>query len=97
MAANRVEVSYDRPGEPNRQLVQQIRDNAGEWLATWAPINTRGGLDMAQAQANINDDFDNYSFVGREGDGRAVAIMAIIDQDAEFLDWQCACGDAVGR
>ncbi|QNE20190.1 GNAT family N-acetyltransferase [Kribbella qitaiheensis] len=70
--------------ESHRQLVHQVRDEAGEWLATKGTDQYRGGLDMAQVHANIDDDFDNFPFVGWEVDGRVVAMMAIIDPEADF-------------
>jgi GNAT superfamily N-acetyltransferase len=70
--------------ESHRKLVHQVRDDAGEWLATKGTDQYRGGLDMAQVHVNIDHDFDNYPFVGWEVDGRIVAIMAIIDPEPDF-------------
>jgi GNAT superfamily N-acetyltransferase len=70
--------------ESHRQLVHQARDDAGEWLATKGTDQYRGGLDMAQVHANIDHDFDKFFFVGWELDGRVVAMMAIIDPEADF-------------
>ncbi|MFI5710713.1 GNAT family N-acetyltransferase [Kribbella sp. NPDC051620] len=70
--------------ESHRQLVHQVRDQAGEWLATKGTDQYRGGLDMAKVHANIDHDFDKFPFVGWEVDGRVVAMMAIIDQEADF-------------
>lgn len=70
--------------ESHRQLVHQVRDEAGEWLATKGTDQYRGGLDMAQVHANIDHDFDTYPFVGWEIDGRVVAMMALIDPETEF-------------
>jgi GNAT superfamily N-acetyltransferase len=70
--------------ESHRQLVHQVRDEAGEWLATKGTDQYRGGLDMAQVHANIDHDFDEFTFVGWEVDGRVVAMMAIIDPEPDF-------------
>jgi GNAT superfamily N-acetyltransferase len=70
--------------ESHRQLVHQVRDEAGEWLATKGTDQYRGGLDMAKVHANIDHDFDKFPFVGWEVDGRVVAMMAVIDPEAEF-------------
>lgn len=70
--------------ESHRQLVHQVRDEAGEWLATKGTDQYRGGLDMAKVHANIDHDFDKYPFVGWEIGGRVVAMMALIDPEPEF-------------
>ncbi|MEU4390604.1 GNAT family N-acetyltransferase [Kribbella sp. NPDC023855] len=70
--------------ESHRQLVHQVRDEAGEWLATKGTDQYRGGLDMAQVHANIDHDFDKYPFVGWEVAGRIVAMMALIDPEPDF-------------
>ncbi|MEV6287119.1 GNAT family N-acetyltransferase [Kribbella sp. NPDC051770] len=70
--------------ESHRKLVHQVRDDAGEWLASKGTDQYRGGLDMRQVHANIDRDFDNFPFVGWEVDGRVVAVMAIIDPEADF-------------
>ncbi len=70
--------------ESHRQLVHQVRDEAGEWLATKGTDQYRGGLDMAQVHANIDHDFDTYPFVGWEVDGRVVAMMALIEPEIDF-------------
>jgi GNAT superfamily N-acetyltransferase len=70
--------------ESHRELVYQVRDLAGEWLATKGTDQYRGSLDMAQVHANIDHDFDKFPFVSWEVDGRVVAMMAIIDPEADF-------------
>jgi GNAT superfamily N-acetyltransferase len=70
--------------ESHRKLVHQVRDDAGEWLATKGTDQYRGGLDMAQVHANIDHDFDRFPFVGWEVDGRVVAMMALIDPESDF-------------
>jgi GNAT superfamily N-acetyltransferase len=70
--------------ESHRQLVHQVRDEAGDWLATRGTDQYRGGLDMAQVHANIDHDFDNYPFVGWVVDGRVEAMMALIEPEADF-------------
>jgi GNAT superfamily N-acetyltransferase len=70
--------------ESHRLLVHQVRDEAGEWLATKGTDQYRGGLDMTRVHANIDHDFDNYPFVGWVVDGRVVAMMALIDPEADF-------------
>jgi GNAT superfamily N-acetyltransferase len=73
--------------ESHRQLVHQVRDDAGEWLSTKGTDQYRGGLDMAQVHANIDHDFDSYPFVGWVVDGQLVAMMALIDPKAEAAFW----------
>jgi GNAT superfamily N-acetyltransferase len=73
-----------RLDESHRQLVHQVRDEAGKWLATKGTDQYRGGLDMAQVHANIDHDFDTYPFVGWVVDGRVVAMMALIEPEADF-------------
>lgn len=70
--------------ESHRQLVHQVRDEAGEWLATKGTDQYRGGLDMAKVHANIDHDFDKFPFVGWQIDGRVVAMMALIDPEPDF-------------
>ncbi|TDO35888.1 acetyltransferase (GNAT) family protein [Kribbella sp. VKM Ac-2527] len=70
--------------ESHRQLVHQVRDEAGEWLATKGTDQYRGGLDMAQVHANIDSDFDAYPFVGWVVNGQVVAMMALIEPEPEF-------------
>ncbi len=70
--------------ESHRQLVHQVRDDAGEWLSTKGTDQYRGGLDMDKVHANIDADFDRFPFVGWEVDGRVVAMMAIIDPEEDF-------------
>jgi GNAT superfamily N-acetyltransferase len=70
--------------ESHRQLVHQVRDEAGEWLATKGTDQYRGGLDMAQVHANIDADFDRYPFVGWIVEDRVVAMMALIDPEPDF-------------
>src|SRR6266536_940464 len=70
--------------ESHRQLVHQVRDEAGEWLATKGTDQYGGGLDMAQVHANIDHDFDKYPFVGWLVDGKVVAMMALIEPETDF-------------
>ncbi len=70
--------------ESHRKLVHQVRDDAGKWLSTKGTDQYRGGLDMDQVHANIDADFDRFPFVGWEIGGRVVAMMAIIDPEADF-------------
>lgn len=70
--------------ESHRKLVHQVRDDAGEWLATKGTDQYRGGLDMAKVHANIDHDFDAYPFVGWMVDGEVVAMMALIEPEADF-------------
>jgi hypothetical protein len=73
--------------ESHRQLVHQVRDDAGEWLATKGTDQHRGGLDMAQVHTNIDHDFDSYPFVGWEVDRQVTAMMALIAPEAEAEFW----------
>jgi GNAT superfamily N-acetyltransferase len=73
--------------ESHRQLVHQVRDDAGEWLSTKGTDQYRGGLDMAQVHANIDHDFDAYPFVGWLVGGEVVAMMALIAPEAEAEFW----------
>lgn len=70
--------------ESHRQLVHQVRDDAGEWLATKGTDQYRGGLDLVRVHANIDSDLDRCPFVGWEIDGRVMAMMALIEPEAEF-------------
>jgi len=70
--------------ESYRPLVHKVRDDAGEWLSTKGTDQYRGGLDMSQVHANIDRDFDAFEFVGWKVAGQVVAMLAIIDPEAEF-------------
>jgi GNAT superfamily N-acetyltransferase len=70
--------------ESHRKLVHQVRDDAGEWLATKGTDQYRGGLDMEQVHRNIDHDFDRFPFVGWEIHGHVVALMALIDPETDF-------------
>ena len=70
--------------EPHRQLVHQVRDEVGKWLATRRTDQYRGRLDMARINANIDHDFNTCPFVGWEVDGQVMAIMSLVDSKIDF-------------
>ncbi len=68
----------------HRGLIHQIRRHAEEWLADKGTDQYQHGIDRDAVRRSIDKQIDAGAFVGWCVDGQVVAIVALIEPDAEL-------------
>ncbi|MEQ4206293.1 GNAT family N-acetyltransferase [Actinopolymorpha sp. B9G3] len=70
--------------QTHRELVHRIRSHAEGWLADKGTDQYRRGVNPEAVRRSIDHQIDTGAFVGWCVDGQIVAIVALIEADAEL-------------